>query len=298
MNLSQLYYYRELAREKSFKKAAEKLFISEPTLSVAVKNLERELGSDLVIRKRGNISLTEDGQEFYACLENSLTYIDEHINAIKTHAHERNSTLRIGIVFSLQQRIWLPLINDFWVSENRAPDNVIKQGTTQQLLRALKNDEVDVIIAGKMGEDDAVESHPMWTTPALAAINTKNPLSGRESVTFDDIRSYNLITYVSDGPLGPESKKLSEEFDLDLEFAYINEPSICSNVAVSPETIGIVCDSWLAYSTHGVNIVPISDSPVAFHRFWMTHRANPPKKQTLLNDFIEFAKDFDYASYL
>jgi LysR family transcriptional activator of glutamate synthase operon len=298
MNLSHLYYFRMLARKHSFKDAAAELYISEPTLSIAIKKLETELGTELVIRKRSAIELTPEGEEFAECVEQSLHNLDEHVASIKTHARERNRTLRLGIVFSLQQRVWLPLVNDFWIAQNREPDNIIKQGTTEQLLRALKNGKIDVIIAGTLGKDDSVVSYPMWTSPALAAINTENPLSSHASVTFDDIRDSRLLTYVSDGPLGEECRNLAKQFDLNPLYAYANEPSICSNVASQPDSIGIVCDSWLAYSFENVAIIPIEDSPKDFHRFWLTHRANPPKSHTLLREFVDFAKDYDYNRYL
>ncbi len=298
MNLSQLYYFRELANVKSFKKAAETLFVSVPTLSIAIKKLETELGSELLIRKHSSIELTDDGRELYACLQHSLTNIDRHVDAIKTHARKRNSMLRIGIVFSLQQRIWSSLLNDFWITQHRNPDNIIKQSTTQQLLAALKNDEVDVIIAGTMEQDDTVEKFPLWTSSALVAVNKKNPLASRASVTFDDIRSHKLITYEADSPLGPESKRLAQEFSLDPDYAFANEPSICSNVASRPEIIGIICDSWMAYSFPDVKIIPLADAPTDFHRFWLIHRANIPETQKLLNDFIRFAKRFDHKPYL
>jgi DNA-binding transcriptional LysR family regulator len=298
MNLSQLYYFRELARAKSYKRAAANCFISEPTLSIAVKKLEQELGTELLTRKRNYIELTEDGQDFAACLEQSLGNIDEHAAAIKAKAKMRNQTLRLGIVFSLQQRVWMPLVNEFWIEQNRNPDTVIKQGTTEQLLHSLKTNEVDVVISGVLGDDDALQTYPLWSSRAFAAINTANPLSLKESVTFDDIRPYELITYADDSPMGPESHRLAEDHQLNPHFEYRNEPSICANVAGRPDTIGIVCDSWLAYSTAGVNIVPISDSPESYHRFWLIHRANPPKCQTLLREFVDFAQGFDYTPYL
>lgn len=298
MNLSQLYYFRELARAKSYKRAAANCFISEPTLSIAVKKLEGELGTELLTRKRNYIELTEEGQDFADCLEQALGNIDEHVAAIKMKAKMRNQTLRLGIVFSLQQRVWMPLVNEFWINQNRNPDTIIKQGTTEQLLRSLKTNEVDVVISGVLGADDALETYPLWSSKAFAAINGDNPLALKSSVTFDDLRSYELITYADDSPLGPESHKLARDFDLNPHFEYRNEPSICANVAGRPDTIGIVCDSWLAYSTAGVNVVPISDSPESYHRFWLIHRANPPKSQTLLREFVDFSQSFDYQPYL
>ena len=117
MNLSQLYYYRTLTQVKSYKKAAAELYISEPTLSVAIKKLEKELGTELLERKRHSITLTPDGEEFAECVELSLSNLDAHVESIKRRSQERNGMLRIGIVFSAQQRIWAPLINQFWIEQ-------------------------------------------------------------------------------------------------------------------------------------------------------------------------------------
>ena len=294
MNLSQLYYFRTLTQVKSYKKAAAELFISEPTLSVAIKKLETELGCELLERKRHSITLTPDGEEFAECVELSLSNLDAHVESIKRRSRERNRILRIGIVFSAQQRIWSPLINQFWLAEGTDPNSVVRQGTTGQLIRALKHGEVDVFIAGAYPEDPDLVHYPMWYSNVLAAINKDNPLANKESVTFDDIREYSLISYTLNGPVGDDTKKLIDAYGLTGDFSYPNEPSLCSNVAANPDTIALVCDSWLAFGFDKVAIVPISDAPRVYHQFWLTHLATLPKSDTLLRRFIDFATNYDF----
>ena len=65
MNLSQLYYFRKLAEVKHYTHAAEELFISQPTLSNSISQLERELGIPLFEREGRKIKLTKYGEEFY-----------------------------------------------------------------------------------------------------------------------------------------------------------------------------------------------------------------------------------------
>ena len=295
MNLSQLYYFRKLTQVKSYKMAAAELFISEPTLSVAIKKLEEELGTELLERKRHSISLTPDGEEFAECVELSLGNLDNHIEAIKHRSQTRNNVLRIGIVFSAQQRIWSPLINNFWMEQGLDPNSSIRQGTTGQLHRALLHGEVDVVIAGSHPADPEFVHYPMWYTNALAAINKENPLAQKESVTFDDIRPYQIISYTENGPVGEDTKKLLDSVGITGDLSYPNEPSLCSNVETKPDTIALICDSWLAYSFDNVAIVPISDAPKAYHRFWLTHLKYLPKGDTLLRRFIDYAvnQDFD-----
>ena len=296
MNLSQLYYFRTLTQVKSYKKAAAELFISEPTLSVAIKKLETELGCELLERKRHTITLTPDGEEFAECVELSLSNLDAHVESIKRRSQERNGMLRIGIVFSAQQRIWAPLINAFWTAEGVEPNSVIRQGTTGQLIRALKLGEVDVVIAGTHPTEPELTQYPMWYSNVLAAINKDNPLAQKESVTFDEIKDYKIISYTLNGPVGDDTRKLIEEFDLKGDFSYPNEPSLCSNVAMQPDTIALVCDSWLAFTFDKVAIMPISDAPRVYHRFWLSHLSSLSKTDTLLRRFIDFATNYDMST--
>lgn len=295
MNLSQLYYYRMLTRVRNYKKAAAELYISEPTLSVAIKKLETELGTELLQRKRHTIELTPDGEEFAQCVNEVLQNLDSHINAIKLRSQQRSSMLRIGIVLSAEQRVWANMLEEFRAHEGYDTVRMlIQQDTTEHLVQALKNDEVDVIITGPLDSDETIVSSPAWSVTVLAAINKDDPLATQESVTFDELRSHHLISYERDTPLGLETKHLADDFDLDVDCAFKNEPSLCSNVAEDEHTIALVCNSWMAHANPHVALLPISDAPRNYHRFWISHHAVMPKGDTMLNRFMEFANNYDY----
>lgn len=268
MNLSQLYYYRMLTRVRNYKKAAAELYISEPTLSVAIKKLETELGTELLQRKRHTIELTPDGEEFAQCVNEVLQNLDSHINAIKLRSQQRSSMLRIGIVLSAEQRVWANMLEEFRAHEGYDTVRMlIQQDTTEHLVQALKNDEVDVIITGPLDSDETIVSSPAWSVTVLAAINKDDPLATQESVTFDELRSHHLISYERDTPLGLETKHLADDFDLEVDCAFKNEPSLCSNVAEDEHTIALVCNSWMAHANPHVALLPISDAPRNYHRF-------------------------------
>lgn len=63
MNLAHLYYFRKLVELGSYSMAAKELYIAQPTLSLAISNIEKELSAVLVKKKRGNLELTVDGKE-------------------------------------------------------------------------------------------------------------------------------------------------------------------------------------------------------------------------------------------
>lgn len=79
MNLSQLYYFRKLAEVKHYTHAAEELFISQPTLSNSISQLEKELGIPLFKREGRTIKLTRYGAEFYEYATEALNALEKGI---------------------------------------------------------------------------------------------------------------------------------------------------------------------------------------------------------------------------
>ena len=65
MNLSQLYYFRKLAEVQHYTKAAQELYITQPSLSASILSLERDLGIDLFQREGRGVKLTKYGRDFY-----------------------------------------------------------------------------------------------------------------------------------------------------------------------------------------------------------------------------------------
>lgn len=96
MNLAHLYYFRKLVEVKNYSRAAEELFIAQPTLSLAVSSLERELGCILVKKRRNALELTEEGEEFYDAVVTATNALDDVTRAIKEQAAEEYGSIRVG----------------------------------------------------------------------------------------------------------------------------------------------------------------------------------------------------------
>lgn len=76
MNLNHLYYFQTLAKLRTFSEAAEQLYITQPSLSMAIQALERELGKELFVRSRNLVSLTDEGKVFLKYVQNSLETLE------------------------------------------------------------------------------------------------------------------------------------------------------------------------------------------------------------------------------
>ena len=200
MNLSQLYYYRTLTEVGSYKKAAAELYISEPTLSLAIKRLESELGCDLLQHRRNVIQLTPDGEEFARVVNQVLDLLDSEVATLKNRADQQRGVLRIGVPINLPDANWTRLLSEYHAScEPTRTRTLVLRDTSEQLLAALKNGETDLILAAIPAADDpAFASIPAWSLPA--APEAADASDGAGSETQDEASLW--FTYRVQRPKG------------------------------------------------------------------------------------------------
>ncbi|MEB3363502.1 LysR family transcriptional regulator [Lactobacillus sp. R2/2] len=96
MNLNQLYYFRELADQKQYTKAADNLFISQPTLSISIKQLENELQCKLFNHNGRYVQLTEYGRIFYDTVTKSLNTLDRGKKQIEQRISQDQGNIHIA----------------------------------------------------------------------------------------------------------------------------------------------------------------------------------------------------------
>ena len=132
MNLSQLYYFRKLAELEHYGKASEELFITQPSLSNSIGNLEKELGVPLFERVGRNVRLTSYGAEFNEHVCVALSEIDKAIDLMKLYSSGLSGQIRIGAVISIQ-RNFLPLLLSSFRKE--FGDNIARNHSLQRCSR-------------------------------------------------------------------------------------------------------------------------------------------------------------------
>ena len=116
MNLSQLYYFSKLSELEHFSKAAKELYITQPSLSHAIKSLETELGVQLFEREGRRMRLTPFGKEFAIYVKRGLREIDKGVELAQEFNGKLGGTVNVGAVLTVQGDYLPPLFRDF--SEN------------------------------------------------------------------------------------------------------------------------------------------------------------------------------------
>ena len=145
MTLTELKYIVALARERHFGRAAEKCFVSQPTLSVAVKKLEDELGAILFERGQNEVSTTPVGDQVVAQAERVLAEANRVKELADAAGDPLAGPLRIGAIYTIGPYLLPKLVP---LVKQRAPKMplMIEENFTVRLLEALKRGDLDVAV--------------------------------------------------------------------------------------------------------------------------------------------------------
>ena len=134
-----------VSETKSFSKAAELLYISQPAISHAIKELEEQLRTKLFIRENKNVRLTENGEKLLGYIEKAFNNIILAERSLSESEGELNGNIRIGI-YSHISLFMLPKLMSEFVKKNPKATFDIYSSSTQELKDKLKNRELDIII--------------------------------------------------------------------------------------------------------------------------------------------------------
>jgi len=192
MTLTELRYIVAVARERHFGRAAETCFVSQPTLSVAVKKLEDELGVTLFERGPGEVSVTPAGTRI---VEQAQRVLEEAARIREIAAAGRDpiaGTLRLGAIYTIGPYLLPKLIP---ILRKNAPSMqlLIQENFTHRLAEELKNGEVDVILIALPFDEPGMMTRAVYDEPFLVAVPKGHPWENRKRVTSDELTNESLL---------------------------------------------------------------------------------------------------------
>ncbi len=192
MNLNQLKYALAVARQKNFSRAAKVCHVSQPSLSVAVKHLEEELGIALFERFKNEIKITDRGREV---LEQAQKVLEE-VDLIKQIAGGGTDPLvgrlSIGAIMTIGPYLFPHLIPTF---HQIAPKMtlMVEENYTGVLTDRLKQGEVDVIFIALPFQEHGLEVLPLYDEPFVAAVPSGHPWENRNDLRGDELAGEALL---------------------------------------------------------------------------------------------------------
>jgi LysR family transcriptional regulator, hydrogen peroxide-inducible genes activator len=192
MTLTELRYVVAVARERHFGRAAEACFVSQPTLSVAVKKLEEELGVVLFERGPGEVTVTPPGQKI---VEQAQRVLEEASRVRDVAAASRDplaGPLRLGAIYTIGPYL-LPKLIPILRRNAPAMQLHIQENFTHRLGEALKSGEVDVILIALPFVEPGIETAPVYDEPFFAAVPRDHPWAARKEITSRELRKESLL---------------------------------------------------------------------------------------------------------
>ncbi len=181
MTLTELRYIVALAREKHFGRAAEKCFVSQPTLSVAVKKLEDELGVILFERGQHEITVTPAGEPIIRQAEKVLAEAARIKELADTAGDPLAGPLRIGAIYTIGPYL-LPRLVPLLRQVAPQMPLILQENFTAQLIEALKNCELDVAIVALPVEEPGLVAQAVYDEAFRVLVPARHPWAKEKAI--------------------------------------------------------------------------------------------------------------------
>jgi len=199
MDIYQMQYVVAVAKYRNFTLAAESCYISQPSLSQQISNLEKELGIKLFNRTTRTIQITEAGETFVQMATEILRNIDLLGQTMSTYSGFLRGTINIGAITALEQIHFSDLIADFYSSYPHLTLNIY-QGKSVSLLESLEKRNIDVAFLAQPAayNHSSIKFELMGLDEYVLLISDRHPLASRDTVDLSELKRERFIFHHPD----------------------------------------------------------------------------------------------------
>lgn len=192
ITLTELRYLIALDKERHFGRAARRAFVSQPTLSVAVKKLEGELGVTVFERNRGEARLTPIGRRIIDQAYRVLGEVSALESVAEQGRDELAGPLRLGVIFTVGPYLLPHLIPAL---REATPDMplIIEENFTGALTQQLRNNELDAVIVAMPYEVAGMSTWPLYDESFVVVMPQQHPWAARAEIDASDLANEDLL---------------------------------------------------------------------------------------------------------
>lgn len=243
MNLNHLNYFRVLAQLEHYTQAADKLSITQPSLSHAMSALEKDLGTYLFEKQGRNIKLTKYGKLYFEYVDRALMELEKGEKKLRELTNASTGTIELGYIYTLGPTFVPMLIKEFAkMEENQDIKFVFGQGTTKVLIEELKNEKFDMVLCSYVENECEVDFIPIQNEELVVIVSNEHPLAKNDSIDLIDLDKYPFIGFSEKSGIRPLINNLFEKIDL--------KPNIICEVEEDNAIAGLV------EINYGIAVVP------------------------------------------
>ena len=192
MTLTEMRYVVALARERHFGKAAEACHVSQPTLSVALKKVEGQLGAALFERTASDVRITALGERIVAQARRVLEEAVRLEEIAGSGGDPMSGPLRVGVIYTIAPYL-LPQLIPALHRQAPAMPLFLKENFTANLIPALKAGELDVIVIALPFAEPGLVAQAVYEEPFRVVVPAAHPWVGRSEVHPDELEGQDLL---------------------------------------------------------------------------------------------------------
>jgi len=265
MTLLQLRYFQALATVLHYTKAAEMLHISQPSLSYAISELEKELGVPLFVRKKHKISITEFGLEFLPYVEKVLALIEEGTEKTRALAGIKESQIKFGYVYSTSGDL-IPSILRYMARHEEFSHIKLSmvQEVSRNILQFILDKKIDMGFTMHTAEE--VNSVPIFVQPLYLVVPLDHPLAKKKVVKTLDFVHEPVIVLEKGSVLRQVVENIYKAVGAMPNVAIeLNECAAALELVVSGMGVSIL-PNIPAVNTDTVKLIPVADHKELYRR--------------------------------
>ena len=192
MELRQLEYFQMASRLKNITRAAERLRVSQPNITVAIKKLEGELGIQLFDRSQKQLSLTPEGAVFLGRVEVALRNIQDAVLEVNDYKQLQKGTIKIGIPPMMGAYLFPKIFSSFQRRYSHLDVYLHEEGSVA-IREQLERDELDFGIIIIPDTSPNLQLLPMARSQIVCCVPEDSDLAARKAITLQDVEDNNLI---------------------------------------------------------------------------------------------------------
>ena len=287
MELRQLEYFQMASRLRNITRAAERLRVSQPNITVAIKKLEAELGIQLFDRSQKQLSLTPEGAVFLNRVELALRNIQDAVLEVNDYKQLQKGTINIGIPPMMGAYLFPKIFSSFQHRHAHLDIYLHEEGSVS-IREQLERDELDFGIIIISGASQNLQLLSMSRNQIVCCVPETSPLAKKSTITWDDIAEENIVM-LKEGSFLRQTilqnmKAVGITPNIVLES---NQVVTLKGLIASGVGIGFLLDMVVG-DTPGVKAIPLADPLfVDVGLAWKKDRYISKAAQS----FIDFCKD-------
>lgn len=246
MNLSQLYYFRKLAEVQHFTRAAQELYITQPSLSSSIMSLEKDMGIILFMREGRSVKLTKYGRDFYSHVCAALEELEKGIDNARENSGTIGGRIDVACIPTLCGDFLPRSINSYMQECNPTVKFNVFNGMTPAIIEGIKSDMYDVGFCSMSEGETNLCFVPILSQELIAIVNRDHPLASMQGrvMTLEDFKTHEILTYPENSPVGKIIKKQLKDHNLRATHYGYDETTIGGYTAIN-QVVAIVADTPL-----------------------------------------------------